>query len=200
MIRVFRPDEPPDILLKKGRQKKEEMCHLYDKSPNEYISGEQRFTFYSSIYSHTSVKDALSKAQHGKCCYCESKPQANSYGVIEHFRPKGSVKAEESKPDQTPGYYWLAYDWNNLLFCCERCNTSHKKTWFPLTQPEERACSHNDDICAESPLFIDPGQEDPKDHIRFRGAAIYPLTVRGKETIKRLGLQRSDLEEGCDSK
>ena len=48
---------------------------------------------------------------------------------------------------------------------------------------------------AERPLLVDPASEEPRQHIRFRGWEIEPLTKRGRETIRVLRLDRSDLEE-----
>ena len=157
--------------------------------------GSRKFEFKSRIYNAKSVKDVLLKTQHKKCCYCESKLLSTSYGAVEHFRPKGAVKQKQGESQQYPGYYWLAYDWGNLLVSCERCNSSHKGNLFPLNVEKMRARSHHDDITQEQPLFIDPSREDPQRHIRFRGEAAYGITRRGRETIRGMGLGREDLEE-----
>ncbi|HEY4108664.1 HNH endonuclease [Puia sp.] len=65
------------------------------------------------VYADKSVRKALGKMFHGKCAYCESQITAIYSGDIEHFRPKGR------------GYYWLAADWENLLFACPFCNQTH---------------------------------------------------------------------------
>ena len=134
------------------------------------------------------MKEELRRAQHRKCCYCESNFDVTGYGEIEHFRPKGAVQQERGRKVECPGYYWLAYDWNNLLMSCKRCNIA-KDSLFPLVDDGARARSHHDDVSAERPLFIDPSLEDPRLHIRFRGAAVEPLTPKGHATIKGLGLQ-----------
>ncbi|MFX1554713.1 MAG: hypothetical protein ACFFBV_12360, partial [Promethearchaeota archaeon] len=68
----------------------------------------------------------------GKCAYCETQIVSDQYGDMEHYRPKNAVTDEngeeikkEGENGQTithPGYYWLAYDWQNLLLTCEMCN------------------------------------------------------------------------------
>jgi len=60
---------------------------------------------------------------HGKCAYCASKITSIYNGDIEHFRPKGGYG--ETNPIKKPGYYWLASDWNNLLFACPFCNQTN---------------------------------------------------------------------------
>src|SRR5258708_1947390 len=77
----------------------------------------------------TELKWHLFELFHGKCAYCESKPQAVSTGDVEHYRPKAKVK-EDSRH---PGYYWLAYDITNLLPSCESCNRNFgKMSQFPV--------------------------------------------------------------------
>lgn len=86
----------------------------------------------------------------GKCAYCETNiKEARQYGDAEHFRPKGGVSPEEVKetgfpdvqvvhPDGTtihhPGYFWLAYDWKNLLPACSTCNREGKQNKFPVEE------------------------------------------------------------------
>ena len=194
MIRVERPPEPLEVLQDAGAAETRKMCDAYDLHPQEYRSGSKKFTFENGIYNHHSVKAALLKAQHRKCCYCESNFASTSYGTVEHFRPKGAVRQGAGRRMEYPGYYWLAFCWENLLASCEKCNTT-KGSSFPLRDPESRARCHHDDPGREEPLFVDPAREDPRQHIRFRDAAVEPLTCRGRETIKGMGLRREGLEE-----
>lgn len=64
-----------------------------------------------------------------------------------------------------------------------------------LVDDTQRARSHHDDVSGEQPLFVDPGREDPRQHIRFRGAAVVGVTERGRATIEGMGLRRSPLED-----
>ena len=194
MIRIERPPNAPAILQGAGEQERQNNCESYDHYSNECRSRSRMFTFKDHIYAHGSVKNTLLKAQHHKCCYCESKFRATYPGAVEHFRPKGAVQQERNQGREYPGYYWLAYSWENLLVSCHSCN-SKKGTLFPLSDPGARARSHRDDMGAECPLLVDPASEEPRQHIRFRGPASEPLTERGQETIRVLDLNRSDLEE-----
>ena len=108
---------------------------------------------------------------------------------MEHFRPKGAVKQSRGGEIIHPGYYWLAYNWENLYLSCKKCNTGWKGILFPLADPSKRAQSHKSKykITDEKPLFVNPG-EYPRRHIRFRNDAPYPLTKKGKTTIEELGL------------
>ncbi|MCX7112967.1 MAG: hypothetical protein NTX45_23190 [Proteobacteria bacterium] len=98
---------------------------------------------------------------------------------------------------QKPGYYWLAYAWDNLLLSCERCNRQYKKNLFPLLHQEKRAQCHHDNFGIESPLLINPTVTDPKNHIGFRDEIPYPIddSPYGKTTIAVLGLDREELNE-----
>lgn len=161
--------------------------------------GVQRFVFDRSIYAHETVKQALLTAQHGKCCFCEAKVRHISAGDIEHFRPMAAVRQTANGPLDVPGYYWLAYDWSNLYFCCERCNRRQKASLFPLADPTKRVRTHlrARDVRKEQPLFIDPGNEEPERFIGFRRHAVYPIgnSERAKHTIAALGLDRPELDE-----
>jgi hypothetical protein len=87
-----------------------------------------------------------------------------------------------------PGYYWLAYSWENLLVACEKCNREYKRTQFPLANPEKRACSHHHRIDEEIPMLLHPAFDEPREHIRFRKDAPMGLTPVGSTTIQVLGL------------
>lgn len=193
MIRVVKPDAPPKVLREKGARGPKATKNLTDA----YDRGQRHFEFNSSIYGDKSVKTALIKAQHGKCCFCESKLRHISHGDVEHFRPKGAFRQKESDPLTKPGYYWLAYEWSNLFLGCELCNRRHKANLFPLVVGEDRARSHNDDVAEERPLFIHPTDGNPEQYIGFRDEIAYPINGRrrAKATIEALGLNRIELEE-----
>lgn len=82
------------------------------------------------IYSDPTVKKELKTSFKGKCAYCESKILVVSRGDIEHFRPKGAYHNKNGQVLNTPGYYWLASEWENLLLACTLCNqsTTHEFT------------------------------------------------------------------------
>jgi hypothetical protein len=136
------------------------------------------------------VKAKLEACHHGKCCYCEThipKPYAHSH--VEHWRPKLSSRQVRDKKKRTwPGYYWLAYSWDNLLLSCFLCN-SNKSDLFPLKNPAARARHHGMRVEDEVPAILKPdGDRDPRDHITFRGVEPVGLTPLGRKTIEVLGL------------
>lgn len=77
-----------------------------------------------------------------KCAYCETF-EVGHIDDAEHFRPKGQVRTKSGivktfHVDGTteiihPGYFWLAYRWENLLPSCNTCNRYNgKKDAFPV--------------------------------------------------------------------
>jgi uncharacterized protein (TIGR02646 family) len=195
MIRIHRPPVAPAVLRTEGATCRQAHEAEVDADRTAFESGAATLAFERSVYGHETVKRALLAMQHDKCAFCEAKPLHVSDGDVEHFRPKGGVRQSEAEPLQRPGYYWLAYDWDNLLFACERCNRRHKKNRFPLADHKRRARSHRQPIAAEAPVFIDPSLEDPERYISYREHV--PIAIagnaRGEQTIDALGLRRPEL-------
>ena len=195
MIRIDRPPAVPRVLATRGAKKRDALLAAYDAAPAEYDARRQKLTFDGALYGHSSVKRALVDAQHGKCCFCESK--AGMDGDVEHYRPKAAFSQGKWGRIEGPGYYWLAYEWSNLLLCCAICNQRFKRSLFPLADASKRARSHRHDVAREAPLFIDPATQDPEEHISFRQEIPFPVggSRSGKATIEALGLDREILNE-----
>ena len=139
---------------------------------------------------------------HGKCSYCEKKISSTQYVDIDHFRPKKAVSdGDFNNINGHPGYYWLCYDWKNLLPSCILCNRKStsdgvligKDTRFPVrsfraTRPGEEA--------REEPLLIHPALEDPAEHIEVDATGILHAkegSDRGRACIDVFGLNNRDL-------
>lgn len=191
MIRVVKKfGTCPTVLTTKGTDRTSSVCTLFNKWQAKYLSGKKKMPEVSgSIYRHSTVVDVLMEAQRNKCCYCERCREDVELDV-EHYRPKGAVQQHRGGEVIHPGYYWLAYDWDNLFLSCKRCNSKWKSILFPLADPLKRARSHNSTykVTDERPLFINPGKENPRNHIRFRNDAPYATTKKGQITIEELGL------------
>lgn len=195
MIRIHRSATVPAVLLTQGLARRREHEMSVELDSVSFSSGSAKLTFDQAVYAHETVKDELVAMQHKKCAFCEAKPLAVSDGDVEHFRPKGGARQTDDDPLQRPGYYWLAYDWANLMFSCGRCNQRHKKNLFPLVDPMRRAKTHRDTIVDEAPVFIDPTAEDPEQYISYRDHVPVAIrgNARGEQTINALGLRRPDL-------
>ena len=192
MIGIERTYPAPLKLLEDGARQTELDCAAYDESPEEYIFRRRRFP-NRSYYSDDDVKDALMEVLYGKCCYCEAKHGRGNLHV-EHFRPREAVCQPPDGRNEYPGYYWLAYSWENLLLACPTCNR-RKSSSFPLENPEQRARNHHDDLTKERGVLVNPAEENPRDHVRFLADAPRPLTERGRQIISDLDLRRPDLTE-----
>jgi uncharacterized protein (TIGR02646 family) len=190
MIRVNKPERAPRILRERGQRTTEANQQAFE-------NGQRDFDFDSSLYGAKSVKNALIKAQHGKCAFCESQIRHIAHGDVEHFRPKGGVRQRDADPLEQPGYFWLAYVWQNLFLACQLCNQSFKKNLFPLADPAQRAHSHLDDLGAEAPMLIHPGDEEPSAFIGFRDEIAFPIDddPRARTTIEVTGINREELAE-----
>lgn len=191
MIRINRPKKIPKSIKNKGKQITDADCKSFEKDDKLFIS---EFKALSSVYGSRAVKKSLKKAQHNKCCFCE-KNQVDEYGAVEHFRPKGGYKkTKEDKKLLKPGYYWLAYSWDNLLFVCGVCNTTYKKNFFPLIEEQKRAKSHLFDVSKEEPLLLNPcGDKNPENHVLFNNNLPFSRDIFGKKTIEICGLDRDAL-------
>jgi hypothetical protein len=144
---------------------------------------------------------------HNKCAYCET-PHVGFPGDAEHFRPKGRVRIRSENDDLEivtivdendekiahPGYFWLAYHWDNLLPACETCNRGGKNDLFPVRKPhvavKRLTMDEIDDLIhkiteseneknifylepddldqMEDRLLLHPYHDDPRKHIYFK--------------------------------
>lgn len=161
------------------------------------------------VYRHESVKVALEELFHRKCAYCET-PLSEVDWQVEHFRPKGRVA---ERPDH-PGYYWLAYTWQNLYPACVPCNQSRqdKPTWgdpvtgtsagkadqFPVEDEAQRVMDPAGVLADEGPLLLDPCTDDPENSLRYTplGEIDFPSgDSRAETSIRVFHLTRRRLRD-----
>lgn len=107
-------------------------CVAAQKTLIDAIQDGNTPTINEDLYKEQKVSVLMSYdyAFRGKCAYCD-RDIHNQYGDVEHYRPKGRVTDSDGKAVTRringstvphPGYYWLVYDWTNLLPACIRCN------------------------------------------------------------------------------
>jgi len=157
----------------------------------------------------TRFKNDMAPATFGKCGYCEVNVVAvdRFKGDVEHYRPKGRVDRLVVGPDSTvkksellftSGYHWLAYSWSNYILTCNRCNSAHKRNFFPLKAEPAAAPKAGDEV-KEDALLLNPfGPKDPTKHLMFdRLGVVGPRkgSVYGAATIAVCGLSRTPLEK-----
>jgi uncharacterized protein (TIGR02646 family) len=107
MIRITRGPEPANLVTIRNAQLA--VLRTLGREPTS-----------KEINGYSVVAEDLWKAQHHKCCYCEQRIP-KGFNDVEHYRPK-AVAARQPGSNDTHGYWWLAFTWENLLFACPACN------------------------------------------------------------------------------
>jgi uncharacterized protein (TIGR02646 family) len=193
MIKVIRLAQPR-ILLQKQATWTAELCEqrkeyyrtaLLAKETASPAQELPRPKALKSRYAHAQVKKRLAQMFVSKCAYCESKVTAVSYLHVEHFRPQST-------------YPWLAYEWSNLLFACEQCNSSYKRDRFPLADGNTRIedpCNPCDPCESDEHMLVDPCSDNPEDHFDFEDEWLTCKDGRGLVMRDVCGLNREDLRD-----
>lgn len=200
-------------------------CEKASKTLADAVQNGEKLSFNEKLYKRKSIKDKFfvsgESPFYGKCAYCEDNIFGSQRGDIEHFRPKAAVANEidepvflqdqQGKPSQDkngqpiphPGYYWLAYDWQNLLPSCTFCNQATtvedkkigKHNRFPVIGQHAQAPN---EVESERPLLINPASlqddDDPSKHLAIDIATglMIPLSDRGRMCIEIFGLNVRD--------
>jgi len=121
--------------------------------------------------------------QREKCAYCDRDVPMRGQPV-EHFRPI------------LGGYWWLTWDWDNLLFSCVSCNGA-KGSQFPYLPGHVRLSTGAKPPDLERPSLVNPYDENPMRWVGFgldqQGRWI-PIGLdndgRGNKIIEVLGLKQ----------
>lgn len=159
--------------------------------------------FKKKIYGHSEVRSALNSIYHSKCAFCETDTSPGAPMQVEHYRPKAKVTGVRAHP----GYYWLGYEWSNLLLACSSCN-SRKRNRFPITGiraeiaplagaslDTARCRVDSAELLGEDPYLINPEVDaDPMRHFRFQAdGTMQYRTIEGKQSIEDYNLMRDPL-------
>ena len=180
MIKITKTNQIPQILT--SDKKLNALNEIEEKILKDPESVDSK-DFKSSIYNGKGIKAQLRQDQYDKCAYCEASLVGN-YGCVEHYRPKSGWQEKQGDTLHKPGYYWLAYEWENMLCSCNNCNdTARKGNLFPLRNPATRDIEHQN-IAQEEPLIINPALEDPGLFLRFDKYMAVPSIIEGKESDK----------------
>jgi hypothetical protein len=182
------------------------------------------------------LRDQLfSHVTHYKCAYCETKVVRDT-GDTEHYRPKGRVSfkamdsnnaeiVEVTAPDGSqirhPGYFWLAFCWENLLPSCKRCNAIlGKGSQFPIRQTKhiflhkhtEDSQLGDDSIessfwpgwyylsssaldALEDPMLLHPYNDNPRNHLLFLESGLIVSRPGGDVEKANHSIQVFDLND-----
>jgi uncharacterized protein (TIGR02646 family) len=152
-----RPPVPATLESNKVKEVKRKMTEQVERG--EAITSKD----FQSHWRNEEVKKTLWEHHDHKCCYCERKRDLKRESDVEHFRPKAAVAEDKDHP----GYWWLAYDWENYFFSCKLCNQAYKKEHFPLLPDGKRAYKTEDPLSDEKQVLIHPIDEEPAEFIGF---------------------------------
>ena len=100
IIRGDAPDWLKENWEKWGRKLKENRA-----KKNKFLF---QWATYQGIKVNQILKPLLQEMTQAHCSYCDGYPFSMSKETIDHFRPKSK-------------YPELAYQWENLFLCCDRC-------------------------------------------------------------------------------
>jgi uncharacterized protein (TIGR02646 family) len=160
--------------------------------------------------TQSTVREKLNEFYFSKCAYCELLCKAE----IEHYRPKKGV-TEDTLHN---GYYWLCYEWSNLVPSCRYCNTEGGKgNQFPIKGTriklpsfdvankldQNHAKANANILLSEQPYLLHPEIDNPVNYLNFKidthGEGIEIMGIdganeRGEQTIKICNLNRENLK------
>ena len=148
------------------------------------------------LFAGPAVQRALLAAFHNKCAFCESFTTEASPITIAHFRPTSSAVGLDGVASRQH-YWWLTYEWTNLLPICSDCNRS-KGSRFPIRGTR---ADQGESFDREGRLLLDPCTDDPASHlVFFSDGTVASDTDQGKTTIDALALNRPHLVEARASR
>lgn len=138
------------------------------------------------------LKGWLSELSYGNCWYCEAKTE-RATSDVDHYRPKAGITIYRN-PIIHDGYYWLAYDWSNYRFSCQRCNRPEKDddkvlrgkaNEFPLCDESLRNSTPTSSNI-ERPVLLDPCRRaDTKELAHLINGFIEPAKKKGSISHER---------------
>lgn len=139
-----------------------------------------------------------------KCAWCEEVRPILRELDVDHYRPKARVTEWGGTPpiisdtpppeiNPGPGYWWLAFEWENYSLACKTCNEGWKRSLFPVVAPRS-GCVEGVEA-TETPLLLDPGSSfRTRDHFRWNlNGVVEPESLEGYATIVTCGLNRTPL-------
>lgn len=164
MRKVIRLQKPESLVKNAERWTEELMSEIAVKGSYSKVENK-----YKNRYRQEDVKNTLEKMYGQHCCYCESIIGVSAYGRIEHLKPKS-----------LPEFYRHTFDWENLHWCCEVCNTGYKKAQWNFRYP-----------------ILDPTKDEIEQYLRLNLTTGEYEEIDGNKraitTILHTGMNREEL-------
>lgn len=187
MIKIVRPTEPElfsSPMWIAARKRLEDSFRDQERV--------QRLMFDASILKE--AKPDVVRMFRGKCAYCETRVDVGGFGDVDNFRPKAGARGLGEDEYAPMHYWWLAYEWENLVLSCQLCNSRYKRDLFPIDGVRAEIGAKGLELRKEKALLIDPTIDDPADHLNFRDdGMVVALSRQGEVTIEIVGLNRAEL-------
>ena len=112
----------PDTLTKGNTKSKRlgVIANGYPTSNKQSSKKEkEKVKVYDKIFKTKDILDSLDRIYHSKCVYCEEEIyRVNADNLTDNSEKKHSIDHYRPKSK----YPWLAFSWDNLLWCCDICN------------------------------------------------------------------------------
>lgn len=190
---------PPSSLWEEASKKRSKSKHnkLGLSRIEQSLVQKEKHDFDNQVYGASTIKNRLKVIFKCKCAFCETNTHAGAHKDVEHFRFKNH-------------YYWLGYEWSNLLLSCQICNRDFKNTNFPLEDESKKVTSHpvnkfceldreacyilSESLKEEKPLLLHPAIDNPKEHIQFLpNGSVKGISPKGIKSVEIYGLERDQL-------
>jgi len=144
MIYINKESTPPSVLEENAEKWTEELMKNIDEYGGyEKVPQEVKNSMWVH-YRDKDIKKVLFASSNEKCVFCEAKPAESGNIEVEHFMPKSLYPSK-------------AFEWDNLLPVCRKCNDSKS----------------NHDTGKEA--IVNPSKEDPEKIFTYNFLNIEPL-------------------------
>ncbi|MCY1744550.1 AAA family ATPase [Ensifer sp. SL37] len=198
MRRIIRPSKLPSFFhASEVTDEKSRILRYLRQSP-EYRRS-RRDNLNESLFYDYTLLESLRDVFGGKCAFCESRSHDEGYSdgsgfQALHLRPLRFV--EETSFVKRDYYLWLAFEWRNIYLACSYCAKA-KGNRFPVqANRAPLLASYIDTKRKEKSLVVDPCNDDPRKHLKFRlDGRVEGITNEGHATITVFDLNRSELRE-----
>jgi AAA domain, putative AbiEii toxin, Type IV TA system len=192
MIRLERRRAPAVFASQPFQQARRAAESFFRRAPAE--RAQERFRFETHLLRSPEVAEELWDLTRGKCAFCETKYVLSAPMGVARFRPASGALSLDGA-FSADHYWWLAYEWENVLAACASCDQA-KGNRFPVTGKRASPKAKGKQLESEQPLLLNPRRDEPQEHLVFVDTGeVVSKTERGRVTIEVLGLNRPGLIE-----
>lgn len=196
MIRINRGPMPEMFYSRKLMAAKDNLEKSYHNRDRQ-----ERLRFDDKLIRQ--LRDNLIGVFSSKCAYCETKVGVSDPGTLDPFRPRNGARGLKKGQYAPMHYWWLFYEWDNMMLSCSMCNQKYKRDFFPIEEESRRVQEgmRGESLFSEGALLIDPCNENPEEHLSFsEDGTVSAITTKGQVTIDVLGLNRVPLIKDREDK